>query len=176
LSTIETWPPERARQEAAEVFAVYHAVFRDAPDEADWRSSTYDRHVARDGFRLTAALDGDRLVGFAYGYVGARGQYWPDRVAEALGEAVTADWLGGHFEFVELAVLPSHRGRGLGAALHDALLLDAPGDRAMLSTADDPADPAVRLYASRGWRKLGNLTPDVQVMGLAMRKDRRDIV
>jgi GNAT superfamily N-acetyltransferase len=176
VTQIETWSPERARLEAAAVFDVYDAVFGDAPDEAEWRSSTYDRHVARDGFRLVAALDEAALVGFAYGYVGARGQYWPDRVADALGEAVAADWLGGHFEFVELAVLPAHRGRGLGTALHDALLLDAPGDRAMLSTADDPADPAVKLYVSRGWRRLGNLTPDVQVMGLAMRKDRRDIV
>jgi GNAT superfamily N-acetyltransferase len=156
--------------EAAAVFALYDAVFGDAPDEAEWRSSTYDRHVARDGFRLAAAVDGS-LVGFAYGYVGARGEYWPDRVAEALGEAIAADWLGGHFEFVELAVLPSHRGRGLGAALHDALLHDAPADHALLSTADDPADPAVRLYASRGWRKLGNLTPDVQVMALTMHRD-----
>jgi GNAT superfamily N-acetyltransferase len=171
VSRIETWSPVRAGLEAAAVFAVYDAVFGDVPDEAEWRSSTYDKHIARDGFRLVAALEGDTLVGFAYGYVGARGQYWPDRVAEVLGERVAGDWLGGHFEFVELAVLPSQRGRGLGAALHDALLLGAPGNRAMLSTADDPADPAVRLYASRGWRKLGNLTPDVQVMGLAMRRD-----
>lgn len=171
MTRIETWWPERARHEAARVFAVYDTVFGDVPDETEWRSSTYDRHVAREGFRLVAALAGESLVGFAYGYVGERGQYWPDQVAEALGEDVAATWVGGHFEFVELAVLPAFRGRGLGAALHDVLLEDAPGDRAMLSTADIPDDPAVRLYASRGWRKLGNLTPDVQVMGLVMRRD-----
>jgi hypothetical protein len=40
-----------------------------------------------------------------------------------------------------------------------------PGQKALLSTADDVTDPAVRLYLSRGWRKLGVLRPGTQVMG-----------
>ena len=69
---------------------------------------------------MTAAQDDDALVGFAYGYVGERGQWWSDRVVEALPVAVTDVWVGGHFEFVELAVLPDYRGQGIGGLLHDA--------------------------------------------------------
>ena len=76
---------------------------------------------------------------------------WPTRV-------------GGHFEFVELAVAPQYRRRGLGRRLHDSLL-DGVGRRALLSTTDDLADPAVQLYLSSGWRKLGVLRPGTQVMG-----------
>ncbi|HET6698306.1 MAG TPA: hypothetical protein VFG88_04400 [Nocardioidaceae bacterium] len=45
-------------------------------------------------------------VGFAYGYTGSRGEYWPDRVVEALGDDLADEWVGGPFELVELAVLP----------------------------------------------------------------------
>jgi predicted GNAT superfamily acetyltransferase len=45
------------------------------------------RHVVRDGFRFLGAFADGRLVGFVYGYRGARGQWWHDRVAAALGAA-----------------------------------------------------------------------------------------
>jgi ribosomal protein S18 acetylase RimI-like enzyme len=105
------------------------------------------------------------VVGFAWGYIGEHGQYWPDLVSRSLG-AAAAGWVGGHFEFVELAVSPKVRGRGVGGALHDHLLDGVPHQRALLGTSADGADPAVRLYRSRGWRRLGSLGPDVQVMGL----------
>ena len=105
------------------------------------------------------------MVGFAWGYFGQRGQYWSDLAADALSPDVGSRWVGGHFEFVELAVLPKRRGQGLGQALHDQML-DGVDRRCLLSTSDDPDDPAVRLYRRRGWQKLGVLKPGVQVMGL----------
>ena len=45
-------------------------------------------------------------------------------------------------------------------------MLDGITRRCLLSTADDPADPAVRLYLGRGWRRLGLLRPGTQVLGL----------
>ena len=59
----------------------------------------------------------------------------------------------GLFEFVELAVACRHR-RGLGRRLHDALLAGV-GRQGLLSTADDRADPAVRLCLSSGWESCG---------------------
>ncbi len=162
---VRLWGAEQAQTHASDVFAVYDAVFGDRPDEQHWRTEMYDRHCARDGFRLSVALDGDRLMGFSWGYVGQRGQYWSDRVVQALSRDVTDVWVGGHFEFVELAVLPQARGRGLGGRLHDGLLEEVPLPRALLST-DNSDSPAVRLYAGRGWRKLGELNADAQVMGL----------
>jgi ribosomal protein S18 acetylase RimI-like enzyme len=162
---IERWDPEQALARASAIWTVYEEVFADRSSESDWLASMFDPHCARRGFRLDAAVDGDAVLGFAYGYLGDRGQLWPDRVALALGEEEAAGWLGGHFEFVELGVVGSHRRLGLGAALHDALMTDPPSDRALLSTDDDPESPAVQLYRSRGWQRLTLLEPGVQVMG-----------
>ena len=110
------------------------------------------------------ALDADQVVGFAWGHVGRRGQYWTDLVRDALPPDVAQEWADGHFELVELAVLPAYRSHGLGRALHDAVL-DGVDRRCLLSTSDDERDPAVRLYQRSGWRRLGTLRPGVQVMG-----------
>ena len=113
------------------------------------------RHLERDGFRFVAEHDeAGRLVGIAYGYEGAAGQWWHDLVSAAMDEAARTRWLRpGHFEFVELAVRPDLRRRGLGGRLHDALLggLDAP--TAVLSTEVDN-EAAVALYSGRGWEVI----------------------
>ncbi len=41
--------------------------------------------------------------------------------------------------------------------------------RALLATENNTESPAVRLYTERGWRKLGELSPDMQVMGVELR-------
>lgn len=166
-STIELWDNRLAQQYAADVFRVYDEVFGDRPDETVWRHELFDRHCARDGFRFAAARDEETLVGFAWGYIGRAGQFWSDWVLDALPEELTRTWVGGHFEFVELAVLPDHRRRGYGRRLHDVLLDGVEADRALLST-ENVDSPAVRLYASHGWRKLGELSADVQLMGLEL--------
>ena len=172
---IERWDGEQALDRSAEIWPVYERVFGDRANERDWRDAAFERHCGRRRFRLDAAFadaSGDvsdgRLVGFAYGYVGDRGQYWPDRVAAALGDDIATAWVGGHFEFVELAVVEDMRRRGVGRALHDALMTDPLVDRALLSTDDDPQSPAALLYRSRGWERLTLLEPGVQVMGLRL--------
>jgi ribosomal protein S18 acetylase RimI-like enzyme len=167
-STIDLLDADQAEQWAEEVFAVYDAVFGDRPDKEAWQTELYDRHRGREGFRLAIARDVRDLVGFAWGYIGGPGQFWSDWVIRSLPAAVTDEWVGDHFEFVELAVLPDHRRHGLGRRLHDVLLDGVPADRALLST-DNADTPASRLYASHGWRKLGELNSDVQVMGLRLR-------
>jgi ribosomal protein S18 acetylase RimI-like enzyme len=162
--TIQGWDALRSQRSAADVYAVYDAVFGDVAGEEEWRADTFDKHCARPEFRLVAAEDDGSLVGFAYGYVGERGQWWSDRVVEALGAALADTWVGGHFEFVELAVLESHRRRGIGARLHDRLMRGTEHRRGLLST-DDSETPARRLYASRGWTKLGNLSAETAVLG-----------
>jgi ribosomal protein S18 acetylase RimI-like enzyme len=175
---------------AGQIWPCYRDVFADFADMQTWRDSMYDRHAARDGYRLAVAVAGSAVAGsavagsavagsavagsvvagsvvagFSWGYVGQRGQYWTDLVWEALPADVTGEWVGGHFEFVELAVLPRYRRLGVGRRLHDTLLAGI-SRRCLLSTSDDPDDPAAQLYSSCGWRKLGALRPGVQVMGL----------
>lgn len=62
------------------------------------------KHAERDGFKLVVASQSGLIVGFAYGYTGQQGQWWTDRVAERAPADVVTQWVGGHFEFVELAV------------------------------------------------------------------------
>ncbi len=156
---------EAAMALAGRIWPCYRDVFGDFADMQAWRDSMYDRHAGREGYRLAVGLAGSLVAGFSWGYVGQSGQYWTDLVCEALPASVTDEWVGGHFEFVELAVLPSYRRIGLGRRLHDTLLAGI-RRKCLLSTSDDPGDPAVQLYLSRGWRKLGVLRPGVQVMGL----------
>jgi GNAT superfamily N-acetyltransferase len=142
------------RRDADEVWPVYDEVFGDHP-EAGWRADVWDRHVTRDGFRLARVRDESGLAGFAYGYTGERGQWWTDRACEVLPDRVAAEWLGGHFEVVSVAVLPRARRTGLGAGLVKGLTRDLPHERLLLMTTADPDHPARRLYARAGWREVG---------------------
>jgi ribosomal protein S18 acetylase RimI-like enzyme len=110
------------------------------------------RHAAREGFRLVESRDQDgELVGFGYGYTSAPGQWWHDRVAEALGEPVRS-WLPGVFEVVTLAVRVDRQGQGIGGRLFDELTSGV--ERGALSVWEE-APRAVSLYLGRGWQVLG---------------------
>jgi ribosomal protein S18 acetylase RimI-like enzyme len=144
---------------ADELGDVFTAAFAAPEDDDEPADTTYfatdmlPKHSARDDFKLVAArLDG-RVAGFAYGFTGELGQWWPDRVSAAVGPELTAEWIGGHFEVVELAVHPDAQGQGLGTALMTELMRDVRNRRALLTTyADD--GPAPRLYRRLGWQVL----------------------
>lgn len=173
--SIETGLVEDAsavRRRADALAAVYLAAFG-APgyDEGQEEARRFveeqlPRHLERDGFRLAEATADGTLVGFAYGYTGQRGQWWTDRVAELAPPDVVDEWLGGHFELVELAVDPLVQGQGVGARLHDELLSGIPHRKALLSTYRDDR-PAPRLYRRLGWQVLvPDLDDDNALYGL----------
>jgi ribosomal protein S18 acetylase RimI-like enzyme len=62
---------------------------------------------------------------------------------------LSIEWLENAFDFTELAVKPLYDGRGIGSALHHALL-DGVGMRtAMLSTLQEETR-GLRLYEHKG--------------------------
>ena len=159
---------------ADELAAVYRASFG-APGYDETRGGTAlsrrtaAGHAERDGFRCPTLRVRGRLVGFAYGYTGAHGQWWSDQIAEHAPRAIVDEWLGGHLDVVELAVDPAFHGRGFGTALHDALLLDLPHERALLTTYRDDR-PAPRLYRRLGWQLLHpGVFPDSDLWGIDLR-------
>jgi GNAT superfamily N-acetyltransferase len=174
MITFVTLSGEQASEHRDAVLKVWSVVFGPVDDAAAWEKSPWDSHRSRSGYRLVLAHDDERLVGFAWGYTGDRGQYWSDYVAREVGPQVDG-WLGGHFEFVELAVIPEARGKGVGGRLHDSLLAGLDHERALLATSDRADDPAVRLYTSRGWVKLATYGGDRQVMGLTVGQRNRGV-
>ncbi len=106
-----------------------------------------------------AGGDGEapRLVGFAYGFHGAGGQWWHDVVsraaASALGAHAAEDWFGDSLEIAEVHVLPRHQGRGTGLAMMLRLTAGRPERAAVLSTMDANTR-ARRLYHGLGFTDL----------------------
>lgn len=121
----------------------------------EWAQHRLPAHVERDDFVFLAAREAGELAGFAYGFTGAHGQWWTDRVAAALDPGRRLEWLDvPHFEVVELHVRPAWQRRGFGSALLAQLLSRQPHDRAVLST-QTASTKARTFYAKNGWSELG---------------------
>jgi len=145
--------PDAFARRLPEIIELYAAEYRLAPEAAREREEIMRRHLGRRRFAACLALEGEDLAGFAYGYAGGPGEYWYDLVYQAMPPLMRAAWLGAHFEFVELLVAPAHRGRGLGAELHDLLLDGRPEPVALLTVRAGNA-LALGLYRKRGWQVL----------------------
>ncbi len=131
-----------------DIYALVHGLNAQAIAE---RKAIMQRHFQRRGYRGFIATDGERLVGFTYGYTGDPGQYWYDRVWAAMTPAQRKEWMEPeHFEFVELAVHPEYQQQGIGGTLHDLLLEERPEPVALLTVRADNR-PALSLYQKRGW-------------------------
>jgi ribosomal protein S18 acetylase RimI-like enzyme len=147
------WTSAQLRQRAAEVLDVYAEAMQAPAEVAKARHGVLTGHLDRDGFDAVAAVEGDRLLGVAYGYVGAPGQWWHDHVRAALSEDAVRDWLDGAFEVCELHVRPADQRHGLGRALLDTLLEGKPCTSAVLTTPD--AETRARgFYRAAGWVDL----------------------
>ncbi|GAA3691630.1 GNAT family N-acetyltransferase [Gordonia hankookensis] len=108
--------------------------------------------------RPVAVSDDELLVGIAYGYQGARDQWWNQQLRIGLRQAghsdpavdaITRDY----FELTELHVHPTAQGRGLGQWLLGRLLAGRPEGQVLLSTPEAPAEDnrAWSLYRRMGF-------------------------
>ena len=139
---------------ADEVLDVYAEAMEVRRDAARARRSILATHLERDGLAAVGAVDADgALVGIAYGYRGAQGQWWHDQVRAALDEDTARRWLDGSFEVCEFHVRPAHQGTGLGRALLARLLARTDARTAVLTTPDLDTR-ARRFYATAGWVDL----------------------
>jgi ribosomal protein S18 acetylase RimI-like enzyme len=98
-----------------------------------------------------AELSSAPMLGVAYGYPGAPGQWWQQQVVLGLQRsgfprpAITR-LMTSYFELTELHIHPSAQGRGLGEALTRRLLADREEEHVLLST------PETNGEANRAWR------------------------
>jgi len=117
------------------------------------RRSVLAAHLDREGLVAVAALDEQRLVGIAYGYQGAPGQWWHDHVRAAMGPRLAKEWLRDAFEVCELHVRPAFQQQGVGRDLLVQLLGRTRALTAVLTTPD--AETRARtFYRDGGWQDL----------------------
>jgi ribosomal protein S18 acetylase RimI-like enzyme len=117
--------------------------------------------AVRTGPAAPVTLDGsgedEAIAGFAYGFHGARGQWWHDLVRAALtvssGRDVAAAWLDDSFEVAEVHVRPEYQKRGIGRRMLSRLTGGLAERTAVLSTMDAET-PARHLYRSLGFTDL----------------------
>jgi ribosomal protein S18 acetylase RimI-like enzyme len=93
------------------------------------------------------------VLGVAYGYSNQPGQWWYDRVARALGQKLTSQFLANSYSLTELGVIPSARRRGVGLALVHTLLANQPHSCILLSTRSDNTK-GLAFYHTTGWVTL----------------------
>jgi ribosomal protein S18 acetylase RimI-like enzyme len=149
-------PPQWMRENMHAVLAIYGAAMGYDSGVVAGRYGYAIQHTERPGFRAVGAFaqtaDGERLVGFGYGYLIAPGQWWHDQVRAALDRRTAKKWLPGAFEVCELHVDPGSQSQGLGRRLLHALV-DVPHPVALLSTPDADTK-AFRLYQADGFVDL----------------------
>ncbi|ASO22144.1 ribosomal protein S18 acetylase RimI-like enzyme [Actinoalloteichus hoggarensis] len=149
---------EDMRTRLTEALHIYVTAMRYPPSAMHHRGPTWLSHASREGWRGVAALDHrGGMVGVAYGYRGAPGQWWYEQVNHGLletGDAAGArHWLRDYFELTELHVLPKAQGHGIGEGLLRMLLADAEGADVLLSTPEGPSR-AWRLYRRVGFKDV----------------------
>jgi ribosomal protein S18 acetylase RimI-like enzyme len=138
--------------------AVYAAVFsqppyNEGPEMADKFVGWVRDESAEPGFDFVEASALGVVIGFAYGYQQRPGKWWrgADRPAPA---EVTA---GPTFAVMEWAVLPDHRGQGVGRASMDELLAGRTEPFAVLTV--NPAADARAVYERWRWRHVASTAP-----------------
>ncbi len=151
MISLEAWSVATMCARRDDVLDVYAEAMDVPSGTARARRGIVNTHLQQDGLRAVAAQDAQgRLVGIAYGYLGAPGQWWHDQVRAAVSDEQAAEWLEASFEVCELHVRPAHQGTGLGRALLGQLLDGVPARTAVLTTPD--ADTrARRFYRAGGW-------------------------
>ncbi|WP_219507208.1 GNAT family N-acetyltransferase [Nonomuraea ceibae] len=146
------------------VIGIYTAAMRPPAEQIAGRTTIMRNHGTYPYFQCYFAElhDSPRtasplVVGFAYGFRGAPGQWWHEVVLRALreraGDEAAESWMGHAFELAEIHVHPDYQGKGIGRAMITTLCAGRPERTAVLSTHDRPT-AARHLYASMGFTDL----------------------
>lgn len=175
-------PPNDMERRLSDALDVYIDAMRYPRGTENLRAGMWLEHTRRPGWQAVAAVEVDAadvaepadgptkqapsadelsnapLLGVAYGYPGAPGQWWQQQVVRGLqrGGLPTleiARLMTSYFELTELHIHSRAQGRGIGEALTRRLLAHRREDNVLLSTpeADGETNRAWRLYRRLGF-------------------------
>jgi ribosomal protein S18 acetylase RimI-like enzyme len=151
---IREWSGPELSARVNDAMAIYVLAMNYPGYAGSQRSVTTRRHTTNRGFTCRAALRPDgTLVGFAYGYTTAAGQWWHDLVRKALPPRAAAEWMVDAFELSEIHVLPTYQAHGIGRQILLSLAAGVP-HRSMLLSTPDADTRAFRLYRALGFQDL----------------------
>lgn len=166
-------PGRRAIMNAHIVNPAFRAIAVTGPADSPARRSGFPHALYGAG----GAGRGAAVIAFAYGFHGARGQWWHDLVRSALtvtaGTRIADAWLDDSFEVAEVHVRPEFQKQGIGRRMLLRLAGGLAERTAVLSTMDAQT-PARRLYRSLGFTDLltqyqfAGVAESYAVMGAAL--------
>ncbi len=148
--------------DAADLLDELCAVYADAYGvELDGEKISAFRNRAtkaldRPRYGLLTAQDEEQLVGFIFGYALPAGSSWWDGLTPAPAAGFTDEDGTRTFALAEIEVRAAWQGKGVGRALHDAMLNARHEERATLATGPQ-ADAARTLYERWGWQAAGKI-------------------
>src|SRR5271154_6840404 len=179
-------PPNDMERRLGDALGVYVDAMRYPRGTENQRAAMWLEHIRRRGWQAVAAvevpnaeqveaahevaegpggqspppaeLSNAPLLGVAYGYPGAAGQWWQQQVVLGLQRGglpaqEIASLMNSYFELTELHIHPRAQGRGLGEALARRLLSERGEANVLLSTPETvgEANRAWRLYRRLGF-------------------------
>ncbi|BBY01352.1 GNAT family N-acetyltransferase [Mycobacterium seoulense] len=169
-------PPTDMERRLGDALKVYVDAMRYPRGTENQRAGMWLEHIRRSGWRGVGVVDAELgegadaanppaaelsnapLLGVAYGYPGAPGQWWQQQVILGLQRGglppqEIAGLMNSYFELTELHIHPRAQGRGLGEALARRLLAGRSEENVLLSTPETTGEPnrAWRLYRRLGF-------------------------
>lgn len=170
-------PPNDMERRLGDALGVYVDAMRYPRGTESQRAAMWLEHIRRRGWQgvgvveadfaegrdapSAAELSGAPLLGVAYGYPGAPGQWWQQQVVLGLQRGglppqEIARLMNSYFELTELHIHPRVQGRGLGEALARRLLSRRTEESVLLSTPETSGEPnrAWRLYRRLGFTDI----------------------
>jgi ribosomal protein S18 acetylase RimI-like enzyme len=174
--------PNDMERRLGDALGIYVDAMRYPRGTENQRAAMWLEHVRRRGWQGVAVVEveaaGSRgpravqapsadelsnapLLGVAYGYPGAPGQWWQQQVVLGLQRGglppqEIAQLMNSYFELTELHIHPRAQGRGLGEALVRRLLARRAERNVLLSTPEINGEPnrAWRLYRRLGFADI----------------------
>ncbi|MGP3954221.1 GNAT family N-acetyltransferase [Streptomyces sp. 7N604] len=141
---------------------VYEGVYAQALGLSDHSdppiSDRLLRHAGRPGFALVAALEGEEVAGFVYGYTLPADSLWWDGLTPDPGPEFTREYPDRTVGVCELLVRPRWRRSRVGHELFEAFLAGRHEERAAALVAEDNG-VVLATYAKYGFEPVGRIEP-----------------